>query len=763
MKGFANFVVKYRLIIMLVVILITVLSIIAIKDVKINSDIVAYIPSGTKTADGYEFLKENFDMDGDVEIALQDITKEEAREYANWFSSLEGVSQVIWSETMNEMGGADILPDDAKDAIQVKMDEMFHPSEEFYVFMMQLSVPPSSNEAMALLNAIDAKLEADGVVFAKGGSTHITKDILDSTMGDIGLYTVVAVLVVLVILLLATSSYYEPIILFVTLGVSVIVNLGTNILLNDVGQGVSIITFSASSVLQLGLSMDYAIFLMHAFKEERQKTLNIELAMRRAIPKTFATVSASAMTTVGGFVALFVMKFGMGLDLGMVLAKGVFLSLLSVLFLQPTLVLLTHKIYQKFEHKPFAPKMSGIGGFSIRWRYVIATIAILLVAPAFYGQYQVEYSYMKMEKETKELTEIEQVAQSMGNSFIIIAPVDDTDNHRSFINEISSINDDGKTGEVKIFSIYTILPDNYIDIVPTIQNMDMMKSFISNGYTMYSIMVDVETESEEGFLARERIDNIAANHFTEENKPAGLDHNGEEFQPYYISGMGQAVFELSEITPIDFRNVTFLSIGLIALILILTLRSIKESLIILFVIELGIWINLSIAWFTGAEINFMAFIIISSIQLGATVDYAILLSVRFKKYCTEMSVTRAAYYAVSDTAPAILTSASIMAGACLSVYFVTSNMIVAEIVMLVARGAALSCGLVLVLLPALMILFTRELVGIPKLSFMHMYIDVSEFFNRGTKYNEPFVYPTRFDQDMEEKSFKMIIKDKKKR
>lgn len=764
MKYFANLIVKYRIIILLVFILATVLSIIGTNYVKINSDIIAYIPEGMKTSDGYQFLRDNFNMEGDAEIALQDITFEQAQYYASWFASLDGVGKVIWSDTMNEMGGATLgfLTEADRQEMQAKMDQLFHPSEEYYVFMLQLTVVPSSMEAMNLLKNIDKKLAEDGITYAKGGSTHITKTILDSTMGDMGLYTVVAILVIIIILIISTSSYYEPVILFMALGVSVIVNLGTNIFLNNVGQGVSIITFSASSILQLGLSMDYAIFLMHAFKEERQKTENIELAMRRAIPKTFATVSASALTTIGGFVALFVMKFGMGFDLGVVLAKGVFLSLISVLILQPCIVLVTNKIFVRFEHKPFAPKITGVAGFAVRMRFIIVAIALMLLVPSIIGQSNVKFSYMKMEKNPPEVTGVEKVAQAMGNSFVLIVPVENPNNHRQFIAELSKINDDGKTGDVQIFGIYTIMPDRMLNLIPSLQNAEMMSTFINNGYTMYSVMVDVETESEAGLLARERIEAIAEQHFPEGSGRQGLDVSGKPYQPYYMTGMVQGVYDLSVITPIDFRNVSLLSIAIIALILVITLKSFKETLIMLLVIQLGIWINLSIAWVMGVEVNFMAYIIISSIQLGATVDYAILLGVKFKKYCTEMSVQRAAYYATADSAPAILTSASIMAGACLSVYFITSNMMVSEVVMLVARGAALSCILVLVLLPALLILFTRELVGIPKLTFIHMYVDIAEYLNRGTKYNEPFVYPTKVDQEREEKSFKLILKIKNK-
>jgi predicted RND superfamily exporter protein len=757
MKKFARFIVNNRVIIILTFVLLSFLSIIATNYVEINSDIISYIPSGTNTADGYAFLRENFGMEGDMEVAVENVTFEEAQAYAAWLSGLDGVTRVIWSDSMNEMGGGalGLMGEEDLQAMQEKMDYLFHPSEEYYVFMMQLSYVPSSDEAMELIDNIDAKLTEDGVNHAFGGSTYITKSILDSTMGEIGLYTVVAMLVVIVILIIATSSYYEPILLFIALGVSILVNIGTNVFLNGVKGGVSIITFSASSVLQLALSIDYAIFLMHAFKEERQKTLNVELAMKRAIPKTFSTVAASALTTVGSFMALFVMKFGMGFDLGVVLAKGVFLSLVSVLIFQPCVIIATHKVFVKFEHKPFAPKMSGIAGFAVRKRYLIAIVALLLVIPALYGQSKIEFSYMQMDINPSAPTGVEAAAQKMGNSLVLVVPVDDYERHEAFIEELYKINDDGLTGKVDVFGIYTIMPDDMDGFILLMKDRPEMSSFISNGYTMYSIIVDVETESTEAFLARERVETLAKEYFPD--APDGLDTEGNPLKAYYLTGMIQGVYDLSVITPTDFKNVSILSLIIIAVILLLTFRSVRETIITVLVIQFGIWINLAIAYFSGAEVNFMAYIIISAIELGATVDYAILLSVKFKKYCTEMSVVRAAYYATADSAPAILTSASIMAGACFSVYFVASNMIVAEIVLLIARGAIISGALVLVLLPALLIIVTRELAGKPQLGFMHTYVDVKEYFNRGTKYNEPFVYPTRADEEKEERSFKLYI------
>lgn len=762
MKNFARLIVKYRQIILLVFILITFLSIIAINYVKINSDVIAYIPENTKTSDGYAFLKDNFNMDGDAEIAIQDISFENAKVYADWFKTLNGVNLVVWADTMNEAtNGVFKLPAYLTKEVQQKMDSLFHPEENTYVYMLQLNVVPSSDEAFALMDTIDKRLNLDNVVYAKGGSTHVTKTILESTMGDIWLYSIIAVLVILIILLISTSSYYEPIILFLTLGVSVLVNLGTNYFLNNIGEGVSIITFSASSVLQLGLSMDYAIFLIHAFKEERLRTTNIEIAMRRAIPKTFTTISASALTTIGGFMALFVMKFKMGLDLGLVLAKGVTLSLISVLILQPCLILVTEKVYKFFEHKPFSPKMTGVASKSIKLRHIIVAIALIMAIPAFLGQYKVNFSYMKMEKNPPPATGINKTANAMGNSFVLVVPVDNPEKHLKYIEDLEKINDDGKTGNVQIFGIYSILPKDFAGIVPEIQNIEMMKTYVSNGYTMYSVMVDVGTESKEGFLARDRIETITTKYF--KTAPKGLDKRGNKLQPFYMTGMVQGVYDLSKITPIDFRNVMLLSIAVITTILIFTLKSFRESFIILFVIQFGIWVNLCIAYLMGVEVNFMAYIIISSIQLGATVDYAILLTVKFKKYCTEMGIKRAAYYATADSAPAILTSASIMAGACLSVYFITKNNVVAEVTMLIARGAILSCILVLYLLPAMLIVLTRELPSIPRLGAIHTYVDIAEYYNRGTKGNEPFQYPTKYDLEDEEKSSQLEVKKKLKK
>ena len=609
-----------------------------------------------------------------------------------------------------------------------EIERMFHPDDQTYLIMLQLSAPSSSDEAMDLLDHIEKTVTDAGYDVALGGSSQITRDVFQSTIGEIPKYLVVGILVMFIILLLTTTSLMEPIIFMLTLGVSILVNMGTNIIL----PSVSVITFAASSILQLALSMDYAIFLMHQYELEKQSTLDNRLAMQKAIPKTFSTIAASALTTVGGFLALFFMKFEIGADLGLVLAKGVALSLLTVIFLQPSLMLLFDKAREKTKHRILVPKFKTTSGFAVTYRKTLVVIALILLIPVAVLQGKVELSYIKFTDENPNPTQVEQVVDSMSNSIIVIVPTDtdgdgvnDYDRQYAFIEDVKGMDHD----VTAMMGLFTMIPEDgtgIIDMAIDLNDPDsefakkiedllkmaenfgpaididemkgmldtaknMIGGFVNNGYTMYTIMIDCEAESAEAEAALADIHAILGDYFGED---------------YYLTGMSQAVEDLKEITPTDFNIVTIVSVLIILVVLLFTLRSFKMSAIIIAVIEFGIFLNLTLCYIVGQQINFMAYIILSSIQLGATVDYAILFTVKYKNYLGALPARQAAYKGLTESGVSILTSVAILAGCCLSVSLITSNRIVSEITMLIARGAIISGILVLVLLPALLIMFT---------------------------------------------------------
>ena len=733
MKRFAKFVVKYRLIILGVMLLLMIASLFAMSYVNVNSDILSYLPEDVDMTQGLNFMKENFDMQGDAIIGVQGATYEDIQELVSLIENKGGTKQggIIWYGLLKEMQDIDwtmlenpwvaSLVNNLLNKYGLKMEDLkemteqlsnnpeivslFHPDDETYLMMLQLNVPSSSNEAMDLLSEIENYFNEKGLDYAMGGSTQITREIFDSTIGEIGKYALVAVLVMFIILLLTTNSIIDPLVFMVTLGVSIVVNMGTNLIL----PSVSVVTYAASSILQLALSMDYAIFLMHAFAEEQQKTLDNKLAMERAIPKTFSTISASALTTVGGFLALFAMRFKIGEDLGLVLAKGVFLSLVTVVLLQPCLMLLTNKIARKTQHRIIVPKFKNVASYAVTHRKTIVTIALLLLIPTVIMQNMVGISYIKFVEEEPNPTAIEQKVDALSNSLVVIVPAktESMDGESNIKDQYEFLEKIRERDDVNaVMGLFSMLPEDIAEGIVNLVNdedmgklmassgmdMSMITGFLNNGYTMYSVMINAESESAEGTKALNEIRAILDDTFGA----------GE----YYITGMTQAVSDLQDITPTDFMVVSLVSVAIIFVILLFTLRSLKMSTIVVLVIEFGIFVNLSISYIFGQTVNFMAYIILSSIQLGATVDYAILYTVKYQNYLGIRSAREAAYTALTESGVSIMTSVAILAGCCLSVSLITTNIIVSEITLMIARGSIISGILVMVLLPALLIIST---------------------------------------------------------
>ena len=775
MDGFAKFITRHKMLILSLALLITVLSLIAFTFVHVNSNIFDYLPDDMTMSKGLDYIKTAFGMEGDAIVGVSGITYSQLKSKIGDIEKLEGISKggVLWLGSMYEMKNLDMssmlseyvtnaaikaqvekmlntygysldygkLVDgeemiwindvDVADMVDQMLEKedvskLFFPKNDVslkdaveqdlpgnYVLVIQLGVPSASDEAMRALKKID-EIFVD-YESSIGGSSKIIADLFDSTINEMWKYIIIAVLVMFVILLLTTDNLVEPFILMITLGIAVLVNMGTNIIFGSV----SVITFSAASVLQLGLSMDYAIFLIHSFKEERKHALTDEQAMRIAIPKAFSTITASSLTTVGGSLALLFMRFEIGVDLGLVLAKGVFLSLVTIIIVLPCLILMTRKWQEKTTHALVIPKLHGIASFSVKHRKIFAIIFAVLFIPVMILQSKVELNYMKFSEEKKEPTQIDMIVESMSNAVIVALPISYSDstqqsenikNHTlrdknlQFIEDVKNESTDNVMG---VLGVYSIIPEEYYSLTEflcSLMNNKMIASMLpdeaatlkglaGDNHALYFIMVEDEAESEK---TAQTLANI---------KTSMTEYFGDD---YYLTGMAQAKSDLAEITPRDFNVITIVSVLIIFIILLLTIRSFKMSLLIIIVIEFGIFVNLSINALTGTPINFMGYIIISSIQLGATVDYAILFSVKYKNYIKFMPAREAAYRSLSECAMSVLTSVSIMAGCCLSVGLVTSNLIAREITILIARGSIISGILVLFVLPSVMILATGK-------------------------------------------------------
>lgn len=703
MEKFSAFLTKHKLAIVIVFVTILIASLVCLFFVPINSDIISYLPDDMTTSEGYAFLKKTFDMESDAIVAVKGASTEQMTEITKKMQSLEGVREngITWYGTLDSFGdmgdengeikfgntviNVKELVTQIKDNKQVQ--KLLCPAEDIYTIMVQMSVSSSTNEASAILKQTKKIIESYGLEYAVGGSAEISTSLLGTVTGEMPYFLIVAVIIAILVLVLTTNSFFEPVILLTTLAISILLNMGSNIILKDV----SVITFATSAILQLALSMDYSIFLMHSFREERKKCFDDRTAMVRAIPKTFSTVCASALTTVGGFIALVFMQFGIGADLGIVLAKGVLMSLLTVVLLQPCLMLFASKTTAKLEHPVHLPKFNKSAEIAVKGRKPILAIALLALVPIIYCGLSISYSYMKMDKDKEALSEVQQVVEVMGNSILICAPNGDSAKaHIDFIDEV------GKLEHVSVVSsIYAMAPKEMCDSLHTMikWNLPQLKAYANNKYVLYTIMIETESESLEEGVLLDNIKSVLSNKFGDE---------------YYITGMAQAVNDLSIVTPKDFALVSGISAIIIFIILMLSIRSAKYSLALMGTVEFGIFINLALNFIFNTPVNFMAYIIISSVQMGATVDYAILLATKFRRNMASMPVKEACVKAVKDSSLSILTSATILGALCLAVYAITTNAIIGQVTLLIGRGAIISAFLILFVLPAILIAVTRK-------------------------------------------------------
>ncbi len=703
MEKFSAFLTKHKLAIVIVFVTILIASLVCLFFVPINSDIISYLPDDMTTSEGYAFLKKTFDMESDAIVAVKGASTEQMTEITKKMQALEGVREngITWYGTLDSFGdmgdengeikfgntviNVKELVTQIKDNKQVQ--KLLCPAEDIYTIMVQMSVSSSTNEASAILKQTKKIIESYGLEYAVGGSAEISTSLLGTVTGEMPYFLIVAVIIAILVLVLTTNSFFEPVILLTTLAISILLNMGSNIILKDV----SVITFATSAILQLALSMDYSIFLMHSFREERKKCFDDRTAMVRAIPKTFSTVCASALTTVGGFIALVFMQFGIGADLGIVLAKGVLMSLLTVVLLQPCLMLFASKTTAKLEHPVHLPKFNKSAEIAVKGRKPILAIALLALVPIIYCGLSISYSYMKMDKDKETLSEVQQVVEVMGNSILICAPNGDSAKaHIDFIDEV------GKLEHVSVVSsIYAMAPKEMCDSLHTMikWNLPQLKAYANNKYVLYTIMIETESESLEEGVLLDNIKSVLSNKFGDE---------------YYITGMAQAVNDLSIVTPKDFALVSGISAIIIFIILMLSIRSAKYSLALMGTVEFGIFINLALNFIFNTPVNFMAYIIISSVQMGATVDYAILLATKFRRNMASMPVKEACVKAVKDSSLSILTSATILGALCLAVYAITTNAIIGQVTLLIGRGAIISAFLILFVLPAILIAITRK-------------------------------------------------------
>lgn len=555
------------------------------------------------------------------------------------------------------------------------------------------------------------------------GNASNTYNSIQSLNRETTVSMIVAGIVVIIILLLTTTAYWEPVLLLLTIGTAIMMNMGTDMLvglITGVG-GISYMTKGISSALILALTMDYSIFLLHRFKQERRNCATSEEAMISALASSFTAISSSSLTTIASFVALMFMSYTLGLDMGLVLAKGVIFSIACVFFLMPGLILYTEKLIDKTEHKTFNMTFKKFSKFLVKTRFYLPFIIIALIIPCMIFQSQNAFVYgpeASMGGEdsvlSQDLNAVEDAGFGTQNQAIVLVPYSwlvDSDAETGYSTEYeltmdlmniqvngSSTYIDEKGVEqpyIKAVQSYSLIAQQGMaDMMPE----KFISQFIPAGENPeYARVVVFLNVPEEGATTTQLIDTIQSM----------LD---EKYSEGILLGQSSATLEIKEIVDHDYNIITYVSIALVALILIITFKSAIIPVILIVIIQGSIYINMIFPYLMGEQIVFIGYMLVSSILLGATIDYAILLTTRYMEHRKSMNKYDAVQHALADSARTLITSAGILASVGAAVMAVSSLPATQVIGGAVLRGGICAFVMVIIPLPQLLILLDKAIM-----------------------------------------------------
>jgi predicted RND superfamily exporter protein len=613
---------------------------------------------------------------------VKDICIPEALEYKARLANVKGVSDVSWMD----------------DQLDLKVPLAFQDEKtvaDWYVNNDALFLVVLDDEdQMESLGEIREIIGDNG---ALSGNPVDTVSAQISNGAEIRHMLMILVPVLFLILLLTTAAWAEPALFLINLGVAVALNMGTNIFLGEI----SFVTETTATILQLACSMDYAIFLLDRFAEVRNEGLKPEKAMAKAITKSISSISASGLTTVVGFAALCIMQFRIGPDMGAVLAKGIAFSLLATLVFMPCLTLSCYKWIDKTAHRSFMPSFSILGKCAERSKAGAIVVVAVLLVPCYLAQSRISFAYgmSKMSAPDSQVsTDKQTINDTFGESasFALLTP-------KGNLAALMALNDVIKgmpeVSSVKSYveNIGNAMPEEFVP-------EDKLSMFNSGQFTRMVIAARVEPESEATFAFVQKLRDAA---------------QGCCPDSYFLAGETVNVYDMKQTITSDAPKVNIVSILAIALILLFTFKSLSLPFILLLTIESSIFISVAIPYFSGETINYIGFLIISSVQLGATIDYAILFTNRYIENRECFPKLECARKTVSDTAGSIVTSGGILTIAGLVLGFGSSNLLISQLGFFLSRGAALSMALVLAFLPALLARFEKVILKTSKgLNFM---------------------------------------------
>lgn len=680
MYKFGKGVVKFRIPIVILAILLLILSTLGMIKTRINYDILSYLPEDIDTMKGQEIMLEEFGKGGFAFVILDGMDDKDVSALKEEIAEVPAVCDVLWYDTVADITiPKEVLPEDIYDFFNGDNSTLMA------VFFDKATSADESLEAVVKIRKIA------GEQCFISGMTAIVEDIKDLTMKETTMYVVIAVILTSIILAVTMDSFLIPLFFMLSVGMAILYNLGTNIIQGEI----SFITQALTAVLQLAVTIDYSIFLWHSYKEQKDifPDDNKE-AMAVAISKTISSVVSSSVTTVAGFLALCFMSYTLGLDMGIVMAKGVVIGVICCITVLPSMILIFDKAITKTMHRDIIPSLDKPADFIIKHHaaFIVAFTAILI--PAVYGQTHTDVYYNLTDTLPKDLNSVVANAKleeeyGMASTHIVMCRSDMTSKDvNKMISEMKEV--DGVNFTMSLDSL--IGPSIPQEVVP-----ESITKILKNGdWQMMLVGSDYAVASEEVNNQVTELSDILKTY----------DKNG------MLIGEAAATKDLISITDHDFKVVNIVSIAAIFIIILIALRSVTLPIILVAVIEFAITVNMGIPCFTNTTIPFIASVVIGTIQLGATVDYAILMTTRYKSERREgKDKKEAVTIALSTSIKSIMVSALGFFASTFGVGLYSSVDMISQLCTLMSRGALISMVTVICVLPSMLMLCDKVIIN----------------------------------------------------
>lgn len=671
--GLAEIIIEKRHFIEVIFAIVVILCALNAPFVKVNYDLTKYLPSYTKSKVAIDLMEREFGYPGTARIMIKDVSIYEAYMYKQMIENIDGVDMVSWMSSDVYMTEGFLDMDSEKDYYKDRCAVMDITFDE-------------GDDADLTKAAIGQMQEMLGDKACYAGSAVESKSLEQTLDKEITIIMIIAVILILVILCLTTTSWFEPILFLSVMGIAIILNMGTNIFLGTI----SFLSKSVASVLQLATSMDYSVFLLHTYVHfNEEEPGNEKRSMSEAIRESAIPILSSAMTTFVGFLALLSMRFGLGKDVGIVLGKSIVCSVFTVLFLMPALLLRFGGLVEKTKHRSFMPKFVGTSKFVYSLRYFVLIFFVIIVLPTYVAQNMNSFTFgnsaLGRSEGTKVYDDTAQIEEKFGRSnlYLVIVPNESPIKERDLANELEDLY------YVKsVTGLASVLP---VGIPESIVPNSVTSLLRTENYARMLLYTRTDTESEFAFETCTEIENIVQKYY-----PEGA----------YVVGNTPSTADLKELMVPDYAKTNIISLLAVAIVVGIAFKSLLLPVLVLIPITIATYINMTVPYLVGESFMFNGFIIVSCIQLGATVDYSILLT---NNYLANremgMGKNQSILDALQRSILSILTSGTILTVAGYGIYYISSVSAISSLGHLIGRGGLVSMIMVIFGIPALITTF----------------------------------------------------------